>query len=768
MDCPSPRTPSDLSESTPLTQDRDRTSKADTVDVQESELAASQISTPGRKAARTRIESVGVINLTILILSLLLTILFVWYIIFLWYFSPGLGFTAIEAPFWRYIVLRQWAEVSITISTAIFRAIAGLQLGVALSMIAAMMLEQRMVPVRFAPLVLTLRGSGTASTWAMLEYFFDLRAFRLSMELSYVAIFLLYTSLASQLSSTFLISDLGVSPVLGNWEDRPLAYALAEAPDGDQGTLRSGTLKFQQRTDDTQSWTAGSPSFPVFAEFSVPPTAPAGASGKDVWKYDTGLTMRAFLPFQEAEQRASIDQYKGYAAVFDTRTVCMTPPIDVRLDVGQRNPTSSNSGRFSAQLSGFVKPTLALPPPLKWRRGDEDSQKGLAFNCSVSFSGRAFEANADADWAITICNLNRTSLLMDSPILQASRFPDGIPTEQYILINATGTGEKWLEETSGARVPWQYSNRSEPWTRMYHPNHSDTSLDIAFCVNTVEPINIPTIITGGQPGRKEPIAVWDRYKRQYNTSSIVKLHAGVALGLDSQERGILRLEHGVEGSSNWTNGRTAARPFTLGAVDLKKFRKMWSASRDGDAGAMICTYCENYAASVIRAQRLHVLVFQDILKATGSLPLALQALLTTLTQRAWYDFLPEFDIAGNATYRLYGEKQIPVRRGGMIAVLLVVFAHNIAVLVVVWKYLFGNRQRLSMLGNLWQGFGQLVAGDVADLAASTTTALDKEVMRELKEDPATDDVVELVHDAEGGVLRLMRRRNGRIIEKGEN
>jgi hypothetical protein len=51
---------------------------------------------------------------------------------------------------------------------------------------------------------------------------------------------------------------------------------------------------------------------------------------------------------------------------------------------------------------------------------------------------------------------------------------------------------------------------------------------------------------------------------------------------------------------------------------------------------------------------------------------------------------------------------------------------------------------MTAVGNLWQSFGQMAAGDVADLAIRSSGALDKEVMAHLKTEGDWDSRVGLL------------------------
>lgn len=60
--------------------------------------------------------------------------------------------------------------------------------------------------------------------------------------------------------------------------------------------------------------------FPAFAEYCEPPYEAEGIR-------DTGLTLRAFLPFPTAQERQTMTSYSGRTTVMDSRVTCQIPNL---------------------------------------------------------------------------------------------------------------------------------------------------------------------------------------------------------------------------------------------------------------------------------------------------------------------------------------------------------------------------------------------------------------------------------------------------------
>lgn len=528
-------------------------------DEQRSMAASNHIGRP--LESRSKLEAVGNSNVIILILGFVVSLVVVAYLLFLWQLSPECGFAGWESGLWKTIALRDGVGPSVTISSAILRLTMALQLGVALPMAAGLFLENATAPLRFVPLVLMLRGCGKGSMPELISYLSH--TFRSNLLLNFMIVILLLTTTLSQLASTLLVSDLGQGSFLDNPQRQLIAYGLQPAPNVKEGTV--DLQRYQESTDDVQYWTSGPAEYPIFAEYSEPPPqwGPAGMQ-------DTGVNLHAFPPFRASDQRASLHQYDGYSAVFDTRVTCLTPVVNSRLLVDHIYTRIWTT----AQLSGSAN--VDLPPHI---RDDQnapvwDRIMRLTFNCSVSLPGVTFEEQAASDWAITICHLGKGGFTIDSPIKKSNSYSSD---QQYLVINATGQGEQWQQAVKAGEVDFTNSNVTNPWTRLSLPTNGQVplTLSLRFCISGLETVNIPTNMTRSatSPRREEPTVTWDDTLRAYDTSQVTDLYAGgggsSAAQLDSprnlsdpSSRGILTLAK----RTNWTQDHIETRRFAYSSI----------------------------------------------------------------------------------------------------------------------------------------------------------------------------------------------------------
>ncbi|KAM7197913.1 hypothetical protein V8F20_006361 [Naviculisporaceae sp. PSN 640] len=709
---------------------------------------------------RSRLQAIGRLNITTLTIGLVLCLGVVAYIAFLWLSSPACGVSE-PGEVWKAIALSNNFGISITISSVIVRLAMALQLGVAFSVVGALVLENGVAPIQSVPFILTMRGSGKVSVVELAQLVSQTSGTNDLLNL--ITVVLVLTTALSQFTSTLLLTDLGTSPFLNKTQTALVNYGLKETSP-DVGDLEG----YQAASDDVDFWSSGATEYPVFAEYSEPRPPQDNQSTQD-----TGLTLRAFPPFKTTAERASLYRWDGLTAAFDTRVTCLTPRVKANLSIDATEWEWVDGWTSKIEITGYAD--LELPQHMAWSDVNPDSgptnqSTRARFKCPVSLPSLTFASRSTSEWAITICELGSTEdtslihFFTESPLQPDSKWTAGI---QYIVFNTTGTRQDWLEgsgSTNRSTENWHIlviSNLTEtsdspaPWTRLSVAGDSSLSIMLSVCVTPyIYGRNMPVNMT--RSGPPAPEAVLRRYDRgpYFGMSEIVSLHAGAAKGLTDAERGILTLHK----RENWTADLVDARHFAEKATDIL-WRGNMPVVRNGSAvGVMLCRFCLNLdSRTIFRAHQSHIMVFQQVLRQTGSLAYAIQALFTILLQRGWYDYIDEFDVWAEASYTMYTSNSlIPVRMVGMPVVMATILAHNIVVLTVVIMFL--RPQRISVVGNLWQGFGQVVTSNkMAWLAERYTTALDKEVAKDLKDQGIRDEVVGLVHDTDKGVMSLRRR-----------
>lgn len=228
---------------------------------------------------------------------------------FLWANSMTAPDDLKSGTFWRYIVFQGWATRVVTLCAAVIRLVIVSQAGLITSMIASILLEKVGVQLWAVPLLALVRSITVAPETLLLASLPS--RFRLSSKvICYFAILLsTLITLASQFFSTVLLSDFSNTAIVGDANKSSVAFTSSST-----AGFPWGSSNIWEITPDT---------YPRFAEYHEPPSESAAD------REDTGMTLRAFLPFRQTERRTTTREYKGPATVFDSRVICVRPTVNI-------------------------------------------------------------------------------------------------------------------------------------------------------------------------------------------------------------------------------------------------------------------------------------------------------------------------------------------------------------------------------------------------------------------------------------------------------
>ena len=280
--------------------------------------------------------------------------------------------------------------------------------------------------------------------------------------------------IATQFTSTLLLSDLGQGPV----GDVPLgvnASGLSFSSYYIDGKVNPAAPLFT----DAEYWTGSLSSFEAFAEYSQ---LPSPIDGLD----DTGLTLRAFLPIGDQKSRETLEKFTATASVFDLSVACARPTL-LNLNICGHGPLAL-CGNFTMDLSisglvGFDSP-VEFSCELPRQNGQADQAKGVPWemcfldtiygglipsldptnnqslkhlwNSKLNMSnspqteGGWIADNGNSQWAITLGHsyiiMNATQPLQFPPIgrLNFSSTPSGYWTEASFSSNVTKSSESFF------------------------------------------------------------------------------------------------------------------------------------------------------------------------------------------------------------------------------------------------------------------------------------------------------------------------------------
>ncbi len=293
---------------------------------------------------------------------------------------------------WRRIMVDDFAKQAVTISAIVLRTALATLGGIATAMIASISIERRGIPFKDVAQVSLARfsNSGPDAFWVSMLF----RRTFIEYPLRLLLMLLLLFTLASQFTSTILLSDLGqgtvITPAVTSTNTSGFSFVDAGF-DIITDQLENPNSPFETSPN---YWTTDPTVFQTFAEHSE-----LGSSSDGV--EDTGLTLRALLPFGDANARETIRDFEGMAPVFDARIVCTRPQLtDLILDPA--NPSVlSLMGNYTANPS---LPGLAATQPV------------VPFNCPlmipfVPLNGSFSTRDPSNYWSICPLNASAGGLL---------------------------------------------------------------------------------------------------------------------------------------------------------------------------------------------------------------------------------------------------------------------------------------------------------------------------------------------------------------------
>ncbi|KAG5802244.1 hypothetical protein H9Q74_001608 [Fusarium xylarioides] len=267
-------------------------------------------------------------------------------------FLTWLWFEDRNSESWRRFMLSGRATQSITLMSVLIRWAIGILSAIATSMAASIALEIHGVPMSALAEVSIARftNSGPQSFKKMLPG----TTFRLWLRI--LMIFLFALVVASQFSSTLLVSDLRELNVLSLKKNLTYGFTFGERNSSEPMDLTPLPL----RHVGFDYWKRTPSQSEIFAEFSEPAESSDGLD-------DTGTVLRAFLPISTKAQRESIQSFNGITRVIDTRVICATlcfgPQLssDIEhLTITASSTTNSTEPTYSFDLSSNRYNTSAV------------------------------------------------------------------------------------------------------------------------------------------------------------------------------------------------------------------------------------------------------------------------------------------------------------------------------------------------------------------------------------------------------------------------
>lgn len=309
---------------------------------------------------------------------------------FIWFGSPAI-------PAWKEITARNWLSKAISICIGVIQQVMMLQLGIVTATLASLALESGDVWIGDVASVSTMRASATSTgAFVMVWQYLSGGSHRIVRNSSNIFLILSAALLwcLSQFLLLIILTDVSLRSTAGLASSASLPYNLHYNVTEIDGFGREITEQFQNPS--VGAWNRKISKYASFAEYSEPPYEADGVS-------DTGVTLRAFLPFGTAQDRESLETYKGNLTVLDARVTCQVPQI--------KNATVNSNRRVRGSLAA----TRNTP-----RLANALLDKGKNVNCNgPANTGMHQDGSKDFDcvmatkygdptssqWALSLCQL---------------------------------------------------------------------------------------------------------------------------------------------------------------------------------------------------------------------------------------------------------------------------------------------------------------------------------------------------------------------------
>ncbi|KAI1624598.1 hypothetical protein EDD37DRAFT_352246 [Exophiala viscosa] len=639
---------------------------------------------------------------------------------------------------WRHIMLNDFAKQAVTISALVLRTAIACLGGVATAMIASISIEHHGLPLKDVAQVSIARfsNSGPDAFWRSMLF----RNTFIEMPFRLLLILVFLTTLGSQFTSTILLSDLGqgtvITPSTTSTNTSGFSYADAEY---DAHTIEVENANSPFYTTPNY-WTTDPTVFQSFAEYSE---AGYTSDGLD----DTGLTLRAFLPFADATARQSVREFQGLATVFDTRIVCTRPQMS-RLKMAMVD--NDITGYTAVSMTGNLTTNASLP-------GLAATQPVVSFECPLAApfvnDSNLSAKNPGTYWSV--CPLNTSagglpsvldpmndagmelsytesdfgSVGQHGKLLSRGGFWQAKDVSKnyywivdignaYLVHNGAAVGGGILKNSGGAY--WLSTPSAGAWADIDYQGAADgaddpveldptcsvdecwkTSFRMSLCYDALPvPVDYDSIqefniTASAATPRTEPSLQYNRRNLLFPTDSI-STQLDILAGVARQRKFWQRQMH--QANPNYTEPNPNDLKDLFHSTTYSWITPMVFYSLLQPLA--MCAGCAGELSNFMQGSTVTSTLFTDTISATNSPALALQAVLTTMLRQAYYSFLPTFDAESNVTVSSFQPAQIPVRTRGFWAVLGITVAHFVLCLVALVGFI--SFTHVSSLKNAWQ------------------------------------------------------------------
>lgn len=461
---------------------------------------------------------------------------------------------------------------------------------------------------------------------------------------------------------------------------------------------------------DTNVWTSRPVSYPLFAEWSEAPQLASDAVD------DTGMTIRAMLPFATEQSRSLLHTYEGPATVFNSRVVCVLPMIEGSIGLYEAGLLVDGGPASETAVHLNVSAT-----PSHWPPGVYNYSETARFVRNAVFP----DDNSTTEWTITICWAEE--IVGNAPIafregaVGSSPLYENLLWNSVLVVNTTvGTGGSWYDVLAGGDQQeigsiWNVTSEANGWITLTRPPYN-VSIGFTLCIFDYANYKI-NVTASTMTNNIEPSLAWDNQTHSFDSTGVRTQLGAMITPLSVEDRGILSLQP----FGNETQ-ETLIVPY------LEDEDYIWSdVFYDHISSDALCNSAVFGGVNLV--SRFLVDVFQDICRTTGRVSLALQAHFTTLMLMAYYDNIFEFTYTAPANVESFVPVDLPQSFMGLIAVTAVICVHSILVVLCTIQFVLSTRY--SMLGNAWQTVTQVFTPETESIFTMGGILSDEQARKEL-------------------------------------
>ena len=647
---------------------------------------------------------------------------------------------------WHWIVSHNHLQTLVSGLAEALKQVVTMQVGSVTAMTAAIMLESAQTTFgSVASLSLARSTAGSSEALLLLwdEVRGKLRKLRMSSIAPYAIPLLAIVLAVSQVFTVLLVSDLGLSTVAGNSGVLLAPYSFNYTDWANYTSLNGGTTDgpdVPQILDLGSGWNQQTATFATFAEYAE---APIDDPGVD----DTGVTLRAFLPFSSQATRQNLHSYEGYTTTVDTRVTCQAPTLDgAPLTV---IPDGSNTIIFNASILARQPTPRLFNHTFQWANaisGEIEFNRSIGVGC---FAPVNLGLNTPS-WRTSLCQLPENmpyagglvSEFQQNPPFDEMKVMENPDNQFWWNSTLWGIGHLVLNVTLGEPEDWQavlgdhgdqhppFYQIRENWLDLIY-SEGEQVLSLSLCYSSFMTADMPVKIQS-PTNRTEPSPVYDLSQSKYTFDSVRQMY-GQNRSVSRSERGILDLVK----ADSWLVNDTALPPMesfvrAYTNMDGPQKNAIDKSGYVGNLTALFGFYQGTDALideDVLLPDRFHSWLFQEIVQSGGSIAFAMQSLLMFMASTSYYQQLPQFDLASNVTQTQFIVTNVPKSWTGFTVTLVVTIVHLCVMAIVIVA--FTTTTKFTKIGDTWQTVAQLVSPATADVLRGATLRSDNKVKNQI-------------------------------------